>query len=1185
MTFNVSAIKIEVKTFKMKHSPQTIQKIFESMLLGRIIRIKNQFFQGKIVYKLILLFGISLASFKMNAQPIVLSVGVPANGTYITDQNLDLTVNFSEPVTVVTSGGMPYIAITLNTGGTVNASYESGSGTSAIVFRYIVAAGNDDINGISVGAFIMANGGTLKDGIGNNAAVTLNNVGSTAGVLVDAIAPSVSSMGVPANNTYTAGQYLDFTVNFSEAVNVVTTGGTPFIPITLNTGGTVHALYLSGSGTTSLVFRYTVVSGNESSDGVAIDLAITSNGGTIKDLAGNGATLILNGVASASGVLVDALAPSVTSVGVPPDDTYITGQNLDFFVNFSEEVIVNTGSGTPYISITLSTGGLVYASYLSGSGTTVLDFRYTIVSGNGDNNGVAVGTVFASNGGTIKDAAGNNATTTLNSIGNASGVLVDAISPIIESVGAPPNAIYSEGQNLDFTVNFSEAVIVVTTGGMPYIPVTLNTGGTVNASYQSGSGSTALIFRYTVVAGNEDNNGVAIGAAIMANGGILKDVVGNNAVLTLNNISSTAAVLVDAVIPTVSSVGVPSGATYAAGQNLDFTVNFSEPITIVTTGGIPYIPIMLNSGGTVNASYQSGTGTSTLVFRYTIISGNVDNDGVTVGLAITANGGTLKDAGGNSATLTLNNTGSTTNVLVDAIAPNITSVSSTTTNGTYKVADVIAVTVIFSKAVFVTGTPTLSLNSGGTASYSSGSSGTTLTFNYTVNSGNISADLDYSAINSLSLSGGTIKDAPGNNAAIILPAVGGASSLGGQKNIVVDGIVPIVLSVGVPANAIYIVGQNMDFTVTFSEVVDIVTTGGKPYIAVTLASGSVNATYQSGTGTSSLLFRYAVVKGDNDANGIVLGGSIALNGGTIKNSSLQDATLALNGVGITNGILVDAIAPTVVISSTANNPTNVSPIPVSINFSEPVTGFAIEDVVVTNGTVGHFTGSGSTYTVDITPVSQGIVKINIAGAAAQDAASNNNVAAAEFSTTYTVNAVPSVVVLSSPSTDATNQPIGVSLIWNTSAGASSYTVQVSTSSDFSSTLVNQSGIQNTSYNISGLSYDTKYYWRVKAVNINGASDWSTVWNFTTTNNVSVDEIISSSDYKLYPNPTKGMITIENAGEISSIMELYTMNGNIVMTKVLQSKKEKIDLSTISAGLYYIKLTNQWGSTIVKIIKL
>ena len=872
-------------------------------------------------------------------------------------------------------------------------------------------------------------------------------------------------------------------------------------------------------------------------------------------------------------------------MGVPPDDTYITGQNLDFFVNFSEVVIVNTGSGTPYISITLSTGGLVHASYLSGSGTTVLDFRYTIVSGNGDNNGVAVGTVFASNGGTIKDAAGNNATTTLNSIGNASGVLVDAISPIIESVGAPPNAIYSEGQNLDFTVNFSEAVIVVTTGGMPYIPVTLNTGGTVNASYQSGSGSTALIFRYTVVAGNEDNNGVAIGAAIMANGGILKDVVGNNAVLTLNNISSTAAVLVDAVIPTVSSVGVPSGATYAAGQNLDFTVNFSEPITIVTTGGIPYIPIMLNSGGTVNASYQSGTGTSTLVFRYTIISGNVDNDGVTVGLAITANGGTLKDAGGNSATLTLNNTGSTTNVLVDAIAPNITSVSSTTTNGTYKVADVIAVTVIFSKAVFVTGTPTLSLNSGGTASYSSGSSGTTLTFNYTVNSGNISADLDYSAINSLSLSGGTIKDAPGNNAAIILPAVGGASSLGGQKNIVVDGIVPIVLSVGVPANAIYIVGQNMDFTVTFSEVVDIVTTGGKPYIAVTLASGSVNATYQSGTGTSSLLFRYAVVKGDNDANGIVLGGSIALNGGTIKNSSLQDATLALNGVGITNGILVDAIAPTVVISSTANNPTNVSPIPVSINFSEPVTGFAIEDVVVTNGTVGHFTGSGSTYTVDITPVSQGIVKINIAGAAAQDAASNNNVAAAEFSTTYTVNAVPSVVVLSSPSTDATNQPIGVSLIWNTSAGASSYTVQVSTSSDFSSTLVNQSGIQNTSYNISGLSYDTKYYWRVKAVNINGASDWSTVWNFTTTNNVSVDEIISSSDYKLYPNPTKGMITIENAGEISSIMELYTMNGNIVMTKVLQSKIEKIDLGTISAGLYYIKLTNQWGSTIVKIIKL
>src|SRR5258707_12447754 len=60
------------------------------------------------------------------------------------------------------------------------------------------------------------------------------------------------------------------------------------------------------------------------------------------------------------------------------------------------------------------------------------------------------------------------------------------------------------------------------------------------------------------------------------------------------------------------------------------------------------------------------------------------------------------------------------------------------------------------------------------------------TFAYTTAGGENSADLDYTATNSLALSGGTIKDAATNNATLTLPTVGGASSIGGQKAIVVD---------------------------------------------------------------------------------------------------------------------------------------------------------------------------------------------------------------------------------------------------------------------------------------------------------------------------------------------------------------------------------------------------------------
>ncbi len=43
----------------------------------------------------------------------------------------------------------------------------------------------------------------------------------------------------------------------------------------------------------------------------------------------------------------------------------------------------------------------------------------------------------------------------------------------------------------------------------------------------------------------------------------------------------------DITSPTVSSVAVPADATYEPGQNLDFTVNASEAITVDTTGGTP----------------------------------------------------------------------------------------------------------------------------------------------------------------------------------------------------------------------------------------------------------------------------------------------------------------------------------------------------------------------------------------------------------------------------------------------------------------------------------------------------------------------------------------------------------------------------------------------------------------------
>ena len=152
-------------------------------------------------------------------------------------------------------------------------------------------------------------------------------------------------------------------------------------------------------------------------------------------------------------------------------------------------------------------------------------------------------------------------------------------------------------------------------------------------------------------------------------------------------------------------------------------------------------------------------------------------------------GATVEDTIGN--VVAVSNVTFTTST--DNVAPTISSVSSTTPDSTYKIGDTIAITVTFSEAVTVTGTPQLNMETGisdTTADYTSGSSDTTLTFNYTVASGHSSRDLDYVSTTALALNSGTIKDAVGNAAVLTLPSPGETNSLGANKAIVVDGVIP-----------------------------------------------------------------------------------------------------------------------------------------------------------------------------------------------------------------------------------------------------------------------------------------------------------------------------------------------------------------------------------------------------------
>lgn len=73
--------------------------------------------------------------------------------------------------------------------------------------------------------------------------------------------------------------------------------------------------------------------------------------------------------------------------------------------------------------------------------------------------------------------------------------------------------------------------------------------------------------------------------------------------------------------------------------------------------------------------------------------------------------------------------------VADSTAPVVTNVTSSASDGSYRAGDSIFIEVEFIENVTVTGTPSLSLNSGGVATYSSGSGSNKLIFSYTIRPG------------------------------------------------------------------------------------------------------------------------------------------------------------------------------------------------------------------------------------------------------------------------------------------------------------------------------------------------------------------------------------------------------------------------------------------------------------------
>jgi hypothetical protein len=168
------------------------------------------------------------------------------------------------------------------------------------------------------------------------------------------------------------------------------------------------------------------------------------------------------------------------------------------------------------------------------------------------------------------------------------------------------------------------------------------------------------------------------------------------------------------------------------------------------------------------------------------------------------------------------------------------------------------------------------------------------------------------------------------------------------------------------------------FTVTFSEDVTGFTISG---LTIT------NGTASNFVAVDGHTYTFDVAP---TVDGLV---TVAVNAG-----AAHDAAGNLN-TSATFSITSQRTNPIATITTTAHDPTNLSPIPFRVTFNEDVTGFTNSGVQVMNGTASNFVAvDGHTYTFDVTPTADGQVFVKIPAGVAMDTAGHPN-AEADFTIT------------------------------------------------------------------------------------------------------------------------------------------------------------------------------------------
>ncbi len=805
--------------------------------------------------------------------------------------------------------------------------------------------------------------GVAQDLAGND-----NTTGAQFSRTFDHTIPTAAiALGGP-NPTNSA---IPVTVTFSEPVSGFTAGA-----LTIS-NGVVSAF--TGSGAT---YTFTVTPPAQGT----VTLAFAA--GKYRDIAGN-----FNTATTTQSAVFDTVRPTVALTTSQASATFNTG-TFHVIATFSEAV-----TGFDVSDVTVTNGA---ATAFTGTGASYAFDVTTAVQGTV---GVAIATSVCT------DLASNN-----NVAGTTLSRIYDTTGPTVTIASSAPALTNS---TIPITLTFSEVVTGFTSGDLTV------GNGTVTAF--SGSGAT---YAATITATTDGSVTVDIA------GGVCTDLAGNGSTTgtqfsrTFDHTLPTAAIAFAGASPTNAPLAVTvtfsepvtgflataltvsngavsgftgSGATYtftvtpaaqgsvsvalAAAKYHDLANNNNTATTTQSAVFDTVRPTVALSTGLTSATFNTGTFHVIATFSEAVTGFDVSD--------VTVTNGAASAFTGTGASYAFDVTTATEGAVGVAIAATVctdiatnNNVASSTLTKTYDVSGP-AVVITSAAAALVNAPFTI------TVTFDQAVTGFALG-DLTVGNGTASALTGSGATYALSIS----PTADGTVTVDI--AAGVAQDLAGNDN--TTGVqFSRTFDHTLPTAAIAISGANptnvpIPVTVTFSEPVS-----GFLATALTVTNGSVSALTGSGA-----TYTFTVTA---TAQGTVTVAFAA--------NKYRDLAGNFNTATTTLSTLFDSVGPTVTLTSTSTSRTRLQPIPVTATFSESVTGFVVGDLTVTNGTAGNFTGTGRTYTFDITPTAAGVLTVSIASGVATDTAGNGNTTSNTLSRTFDDTGPRPVITSAAPSLEKT----------------------------------------------------------------------------------------------------------------------------------------------------------------------